>query len=350
MGEVIGPVTLLQGDCGSIPLTDDSVDLVVCSPPYEDARWYGELGFKITGQAWVDWCMPRFLECLRVSRGLVAWVVEGKTRRFRWSATPVLLMAELHRLGVHLRKPAAFKRVGIPGSGGPDWLRNDYELIVCATRAGGRLAWSDNTACGHPPVYGPGGAMSNRTPGGKRVGNRDEFGCSGHGGRGRKQNGDHKKPKPLVMRSPNGLRGGDIAPNRTSPFPKIANPGNVIDCGSVGGNKLGHKLAHQNEAPFPLKLAEVFVRSFCPPGGVVLDPFAGSGTTAHAAIVAGEGRRAILMDIRADQLALSKRRVVDVMGAHGSDTQGGAANRSALACAPGSPGPGSGRADSGGGG
>ena len=118
-------------------LPEDSVDLVFGSPPYEAARTYG-IDFTLKGQAWVDWMVARMLEMVRVSRGLVAMVVEGQTRQFRWSAAPALLMADLHRAGVHLRKPPIFHRVGIPGSGGPDWLRNDFEFIVCCT-SGGKL-------------------------------------------------------------------------------------------------------------------------------------------------------------------------------------------------------------------
>src|SRR6478609_4781751 len=106
---------------------DNSVDLVFGSPPYEAARTYG-IGFKLRGQEWVDWMVERIVEMVRICKGLVAMVVEGQTRKFRWSAAPALLMADLHRRGVHLRKPPAFHRVGIPGSGGPDFLRNDYEF------------------------------------------------------------------------------------------------------------------------------------------------------------------------------------------------------------------------------
>lgn len=160
--------TLYCGDALDVlkAMPDASVDLVFCSPPYEAARTYG-IDFKLKGQDWVDWCVPRFVECLRVCKGLVAWVIEGQTRQFRWSATPALLMADLHRAGVTLRKPPAFSRVGVPGSGGPDWLRNDYEFIVCASH--GKLPWSDNTAMGGPCKYAVGGEMSNRNPGGRRI-------------------------------------------------------------------------------------------------------------------------------------------------------------------------------------
>ena len=42
----------------------------------------------------------------------------------------VMDFADLKRAGFNMRKPPVFHRVGIPGSGGPDWLRNDYELAA----------------------------------------------------------------------------------------------------------------------------------------------------------------------------------------------------------------------------
>jgi hypothetical protein len=257
---------VILGDC----LTDlkrrktDSVDLVFTSPPYEDARTYG-IDYTLKGDAWVQWCADRYVECCRVSEGLVAWVVAGTTRNYRWSAAPVLLMAELLKRGVPLRNPPVYKRNGIPGSGGPDWLRSDYEWIVCSSKR--KLPWSDNTAMGHAPKYEPGGRPTHRTKGGKRA-----------EGAGYRQ-------------------------------PKLANPGNVIDCGAVGGGNIGSRLASENEAPFPEKLAEFFIKSFCPPGGVVLDPFCGSGTT--LAVAKRLGRDAIGVDVRQSQVDLTRRRLAE---------------------------------------
>ena len=70
---------------------------------------------------------------------------------------------------------------------------------------------------------------------------------------------------------------------------------------------MGSKLAHENEAPFPEKLAEFFIRSFCPPGGKVLDPFVGSGTTPSVATALG--REAISIDVRESQCDLTRRRL-----------------------------------------
>src|SRR5262249_48353445 len=122
---------VVQADClewlSSLPA--DSADLVLTSPPYKDARTYG-IDFALKGQDWVDWVGRAIRACLRVCKGLVCFVVEGQTENYRWSAEPALLLADLHRAGVCLRKPPIFWRVGIPGSGGRDWWRNDWELCV----------------------------------------------------------------------------------------------------------------------------------------------------------------------------------------------------------------------------
>lgn len=301
-------VELYLGDSLSVmnSLPEKSVDLVFCSPPYEAARTYG-IDFNLRGQDWVDWAVERFVAGLRVSRGLVAWVIEGQTRDFRYSAAPILFAADLHRRGVHLRKPPIFHRVGIPGSGGPDWLRNDYEFIVCGTN-GGKLPWSDNTAMGHPPKWAPGGEPSYRTLSGDRVNKQRKTMTELIGERGgnrRAVDGTREKMGKVKTASSGHDENGE--PTETSMMlPAIANPGNVIKC-IVGGGVMGDEFVHENEAPFPESLAEFFVKSFCPPGGTVLDCFSGSGTTAKVAAI--HGRNAIGIDIRESQINLAERRI-----------------------------------------
>lgn len=268
----------------SLPLDDNSVDLVFCSPPYEAKRRYAELDFKLKGKEWVEWAAPRFLEHLRVSKGLVAWVVDGCTSKYRYSNVVERLMVRLDDEGVCLRRPCYYMRHGIPGSGGPDWFKSMLETVVCATKVQGPLPWSDNTACGHEPKWGVGGAMSNRNSDGRRI-NAEK--C-------------HRRHTKRV---------GDDMQIQTYKAPDLANPGNVITC-DAGGGRMGHHLAHENEAPFPLRLAEFFVKSCCPPDGVVCDPFCGSGTTGHAAVV--NDRNFVGFDLRQSQVDLTKRRLVDV--------------------------------------
>jgi len=59
-------------------------------------------------------------------------------------------------------------------------------------------------------------------------------------------------------------------------------------------------------APFPPDLCRIPILATCPPGGVLLDPFCGTGT---AMLVARElGRRAIGIDVAAEYLALAEER------------------------------------------
>lgn len=57
----------------------------------------------------------------------------------------------------------------------------------------------------------------------------------------------------------------------------------------------------------PLDLIRWLVRLVTPPGGTVLDPFAGSGTTGEAALI--EGFRCVLIEREADYLPLIQARL-----------------------------------------
>jgi hypothetical protein len=254
--------------------------LVFGSPPYEDCRTYG-INFNLKGQDWVDWMVAVVQESLRVCRGLVAFVVEGKTRNFRWSATPSLLEADLHRAGVCLRKPLVFHRQGIPG-GSPDFPRSDWERIVVCSN-GGRLPWYDLRAMGHPCKYPTGGAFSYRHADGRRTNEKK-----------------HLSGSTALLKSQGKQQRGR---------PEITKPGDVISL-KVGRGHMGNVLCHENEAPFPESLAEFFIRTFCPPDGIVLDPFCGSGTT--AAVAKRWGRQSISVDIRKCQVELTNRRLAEI--------------------------------------
>ena len=60
-------------------------------------------------------------------------------------------------------------------------------------------------------------------------------------------------------------------------------------------------------AAFPPKLAETCILAGCPPGGIVLDPFIGSGTAGLVAVQTG--RRYIGIDINAEYCRLAGERI-----------------------------------------
>lgn len=308
---------IVRADVCKLPFADQSVDLVFGSPPYCDARTYDD-GTLPRGHVvsrgideWVKWMLVVTTECLRVSKGAVVWVAFGPTRdRDYWPACEGL-MWEWRKLGGSMYRPCYWFKGrehenpateelitvgnGIPGSGGNDWFRADIEHAMCFKRKG-QLPWSDNTAMGKPArCKDVGGEFSNRNVDGRRINQAMGTGRS------------KRKKKPHTKANAN----GEMVMQHYA-APEISNPGNLIFA-PVGGGHLGDSRAHENEAPFPEKLAEWFILSLCPPGGVVLDPFSGSGTTAKVA--KQHGRRGIGSDIRTSQCLLTARRTKSVQRA-----------------------------------
>ena len=272
---------LITGDCLEVlkKRRRNSVDLIVTSPPYSNLRRYGSSAPLFRDDwHWLDWCAARFMECLRVSRGLVCFVVEGYTKNGTNHPLPEMLTVEVMRRGANIRHRGIYQRIGIPG-GSPDELAQHHEIIVRASERPGRLPWSDPAALGHPPKFGVGGAMSHQTKDG-RVSNL-------------KRNGRHKPEQRRYAK------------------PKLCKVSNVINCGAVGGGNLGSKLAHKNEAPFAERVPEVLIASYCPPGGIVLDPFCGSGTTGAAAVKLR--RKFIGIDNRDSQIELTRQRLTEAL-------------------------------------
>ncbi len=399
----IGDATLHLGDCLAVmrDMPTDSVDMTITSPPYTDQRTYG-IGFKLSGQGWVDWCAERIVEMCRVTAGIVFFNAAGPVRDFQYQPVVEWLIADLTRKHGIVCGPApyVFHRVGIPGSGGPHYHRRDWEPVYCFAKPESLPPrWSDNTATGHPPKWAPGGEMSHRLSDGTRrnewgrnetssdrkkdgsmvkeglsggplaskkgvnqwghsietgatvtdsggvvrsrgkrpshvvVDGRDQWGGTPHNssGEGRQKNGKHKGK---VISGHATTRGhdadGNLIQGDYSP-PVLANSGNKI-MGTysasdverlvgeahdvlqlkVGGGMMGSDIAHESEAPFPETLARFFVVSYCPPGGTVLDPFCGSGTSLSVAIQ--ENRKAVGIDIRGGKggLATAQKRLETV--------------------------------------
>lgn len=279
-------------------LPDDYADLCVTSPPYTGARTYGIKANRQPDE-WVAWLRPIVVQMCRVAR-LVVLNVSDQVTNHRYGCADLWLVADLTRLdGLQLGPaPYAWVRNGVAGSGAKHYHRRNWEPVYVLARPENLPPrWSDNKAFGRPPKFDPGGEFSNRTKDGVRVNDP----LANPPGSSRRASGDRKK-----TRAPRDQTNGDITHAESYTPPPIANPGNVIRTGN-GGGQLGHRLAHENEAPMNLTLAERFVCWFCPPGGLLIDPFAGSGTTGHAALM--HGRRFAGCDIRESQVALTRRRL-----------------------------------------
>jgi site-specific DNA-methyltransferase (adenine-specific) len=323
---------IVQADCIEFLRAQpaDSVDLVFGSPPYMDARTYGIDAVRGCHE-WVEWMLDVSEAAIHASKGLVAWVVGGVQRKCNYWPGCEGLIWEWYKRGHYQWVPCVWWKVdeneggtGIPGSGGKQAFRKDWEYVLMF-RKSKELPWADNTAMGREPVYDRvGGEMSNRTVEGRRINDhvgdgprqrRDTWGTGNQTGiGGRRQNGEKKtRKKRETMDTPAGTNGdGTRKENGSRPMPKIANPGNVLPIvvkARVGGGHIGNVLGHESEAPFPEKLAEFFVQSFCPPGGLCLDPFSGSGTT--AAMCRRHRRNFTGCDLRQSQVDLGLKRVAN---------------------------------------
>lgn len=67
-------------------------------------------------------------------------------------------------------------------------------------------------------------------------------------------------------------------------------------------------------ATYPLELIRRPVLASCPPGGTILDPFGGSGSTAIAAAL--HGRNAVLIDLDPNNVAIALRLVAEHTDGH----------------------------------
>ncbi len=76
---------------------------------------------------------------------------------------------------------------------------------------------------------------------------------------------------------------------------------------AVGNGNHGDDLAHEHPAPFPEALAEDHILSWSNPGDLILDPFAGSGTTLKMAKMLG--RDYVGIDVSPEYADLARRRV-----------------------------------------
>lgn len=243
-------------------IEDESVDLVIGSPPYHGKmRRYGDNGSQLTDKEWAQWMLEVVTESVRISRGFAIFVVNGCVRKRQYFPSCERLIVLASDAGIVVDRPVIWHKNAPPNR--LDWFGNDWEYCL-AFRLKDRKPIFNWESIATSPKYSNGGAF-----------------------RQRDSNGDRKI-------------GGKY------PTGKLSRPRDVLRV-TVGGGHLGSKLAHENEAPFPEKLVEPFIKTLTNPGGIVLDPFIGSGTT--SAVAKRLCRQSIGIDVRESQVELSERRV-----------------------------------------
>lgn len=227
---------------GALP--SDSIDLFFTSPPYADARSYS----RIHPDRYVEWFLPYARSMLTAAKD-TGWLIlniknrvaaSGPLRGQRHPYVYELVLA-LQHLGWRWIETYIWHRPNaIPGRFGPR-TKDSFEYVY-AFAAGPRPHWALDEI--RVPYKADAREIERRKKDTNGRRNTDA-------GFGR----DRTKTY---------LHGG-------------ADPGNVISVPQTYNQHYGP--AGQHTAVMPEGLAEFFIKAACPKGGVVLDPFAGSGTT-----------------------------------------------------------------------
>lgn len=105
---------------------------------------------------------------------------------------------------------------------------------------------------------------------------------------------------PMVPATSNRMRGQMKKATDVLHVPDVLN---VPSINNMAAERVGYPTQK------PLALLEMLVRACCPPGGMVLDPCCGSGTTLVATLRVDGGRRAIGCDVNPEAVKIAQNRV-----------------------------------------
>ncbi len=238
-------------------LPDDCVDLVVTSPPYDGVRSYKGFSYDLhaTGE-----------QLFRVLKdgGIAAMVIQDQTVNFGKSLTSFRTIVDwCDNIGFRMFECVIYRKWGTEGAWWKYRFRVDHEYIPLFLK-GGKPRYFDKE-----PLKVP----------------------SKHGGK-------------VMTGSGNRRTDGTTTPTVTRPINSMKCRGTVWDY-LMAGDK--DKLKRQHPAVFPDKIPCDLIRCFCPPQGIVLDPFMGSGSTAVAA--KRTNRHFIGFEISQDYCELARRRL-----------------------------------------
>lgn len=307
-------VTLIKGDAGALPLADASIDLVVTSPPYWALRSYTDAGEHIAGQigaeptpaAYVDSLIRCTAEWTRVLRpGGSMWVNLGDKYAERGGperAGGVDGDAVNHRAARPRRRGRLETGIRPKSLMGLPWryaIRcvDQLELILRA-----EVIWekpnalpesvTDRVRRSHetwfhlvksPRYYASTDAV--------RVPHRKKWVPGRNGGRARSGLGHTMAGLASAAANVAGSLPGSVRRVSTQPL------------------RLPAALGVDHHAAFPMDWPRWIVTGWCPPEGVVLDPFGGTGTT--ALVASALGRRALSVEMSADYCRIAAWRTSD---------------------------------------
>ena len=234
-----------------------SVDCVVTSPPYDNLRAYNGYNMDLhhLGE-----------ELYRVMRSgsICALVIQDATLNGAKSLTSFRTVLDwCDNIGFRLFESVIYKKQGVEGAWWKKRFRVDHEYIFLLLK-GDRPAFFDKEPLKIKSKHG-----------GKTI----------VGGAVRMKNGSTIKSRPIIINA-------------------MKCRGTIWDYTTCGD---GSKLKHKHPATFPNKLPYDIIECFCPAGGLVLDPFSGSGTTCVAA--KSLGRMYVGIDVSEEYCEIARTRI-----------------------------------------
>jgi len=304
---------ILNGDSAEMlkTLPPDSVHCCVTSPPYYGLRDYGiagQIGREETPEQYIKRLVSVFREVWRVLRSDgTLWVniadtycgtgskgshfdpknPKGRTgqqvsinhhapgcKQKDLIGIPWLLAFALRNDGWYLRNAVIWEKGNAMPESAKDRLTRSYEFVFLLAKS--KKYYYDWLAIAEPTAE----VSIKRLKGGR---------------------GQHKYAGGIDGQSAQGINSPRAAgATRTEEIPVFRNKRDVWRI-----NTAPYTGAHF--AAYPPKLAQTCILAGCPPGGVVLDPFFGSGTTGFVA--QQHGRRYIGIDINAEYCRLADERI-----------------------------------------
>ena len=236
---------------------DECIDMVVTSPPYDSLRDYNGYELDLHGLG------EQLLRVLKEG-GICVMVIQDSTKDFAKSLTSFRTIIDwCDYIGFRLFECNIYNRQGTEGAWWKKRFRVDHEYMPIFLK-GKRPQYFDKENIKIPSKHG-----------------------------GKVMTGANIRTKS----GRTGSRKVKINPTKC--------PGTVMTFGNTCGGE--SKLKSQHPAVFPNMLAYDMIECFCPPNGIVLDPFNGSGTTTLAAKCLG--RNYIGVDISREYNDIASQRL-----------------------------------------
>jgi DNA modification methylase len=275
--------SIQHGDAANVlaTLPNASIDCIVTSPPYYAQRDYStpvQIGNEETSEQYVENLMQVFAQCQRVLKPEgTFWLNLGdKYQDGELLGMPWQVALSLKRLGWILRSDIIWHKPNAMPSSVKNRPTTDHEYVFLFVKS--KTYYYDIDAIREPHV-----TFTSKS---RMKGGRNHFG---------KKNGTPEQGKNSGDSNLHDGRWDQAF------HPKGRNRRTVWEIPLS-------KFREAHFAVFPEKLVELCVLAGCPPGGVVLDPFVGSGTT--AVVAQRLGRNYVGIDSNTKYCELARERLI----------------------------------------